>query len=124
MRWTAFFLLVAGCSSQPEWLPVENSPGKAVHVALKKEGGLVRATLRTVAEKTPGKSPTYSTFIVMLVNCQEKSVSQVSHEFVDDALGRTVFKNEMPKRFDRWTNWDTSLPRRACDHVVDGRPWA
>ena len=117
-------LIVAACSSEPAWLLVEKGPPQETHVALEKEGGLVRARLRSVAEKTPGKPPTYTSYTVMLVNCEDKSVRMVSHEVIDDALGATIVKHAMPDVFNRPSNWDAALPKRFCDHVMEGRPWA
>jgi hypothetical protein len=120
------FLVLAGCSAEPAWVLIEKKPAASTYVnanGLKKEGGLVRATLRTVAEGS-GKTPQYSSFTTMLVNCSEKSVRFVSYEVVDDNRQASIVKHDMPNVFTPVGNWDASTPRRLCEHVNDGRPLA
>lgn len=100
MRLLVLALLLAGCSNEPEWLLLEQLPKSSSFVDLKsirKEGPVVRATVRTVfAEPTPATSvrKPHSTLIVgLLIDCDAKSWTTEHYETFDRE-GRTVEKGE------------------------------
>src|SRR5712672_1333582 len=100
MRLLVLALLLAGCSNEPEWLLLEQVPKSSSFVDLKsirKEGPVVRATVRTVfAEPTPATSVRnpHSVLVVGLrIDCDAKS-GTTEHYETFDREGRTVEKGE------------------------------
>jgi len=100
LRLLVLALLLFGCSNEPEWLLLEQLPKSSSFVDLKsirKEGPVVRATVRTVfAEPTPatGARKPHSVLIVgLLIDCDAKSWTTVRYETFDQE-GRTVEKGE------------------------------
>jgi hypothetical protein len=109
------------------WVLIEKKATASTYVdarGLKKEGGLLRARLRTVTEGGDAKTPQYSSYTNMLVNCAERTVRFVDYEVVDDRRQVSIVKHGMANVFNPVTNWDVSQMRRFCEHVDNGRPLA
>jgi hypothetical protein len=100
MRLLVLALLLFGCSNEPEWLLLEQVAKSSSFVDLKsirKEGPVVRATVRTVfAEPTPptnARKPHSVLVVGLLIDCDAKSWTTVHYETFDRE-GRTVEKGE------------------------------
>jgi hypothetical protein len=100
LRILALALCLAGCSNEPDWLLLEQAPKSSSFVDLKsirKEGQVVRATVRTVfAEPTLATSLTkpHSVLIVgLLIDCDAKSWTTEHYETLDRD-GRILEKGE------------------------------
>jgi hypothetical protein len=115
LRLLALALLLFGCSSEPDWLLLEQLPRSSSFVDLKsihKEGQIVRATVRTVFAEPPpatqARKPHSVLIVGLLIDCDAKSWTTLHYETFDRD-GRTVEKGE---------NSSTALyPVASWDHA-------
>jgi hypothetical protein len=128
LRLLALALLLFGCSNEPEWLLLEQLPKSSSFVDLKsirKDGQVVRATVRTVfAEQTPAtdsRKPHSVLIVGLLIDCDTKSWTTLHYETFDRE-GRIVEKGENSSTpLYPIKNWDYARgPKLFCGKAIAG----